>query len=172
MTPVRPRVDASCFIHANASILGQVTLARGVSVWPFASIRGDVDPIELGENSNVQDNCAIHTDHGFPVKIGKNVTLGHMAIVHGATIEDDCLIGIRAVVLNGAKIGAGSLVAAGALVTPGTQIPPNSLVMGMPGKVVRTDPALAASNRANAERYLGYAERHRRGDFPPLRPLA
>lgn len=166
MTPTRPQVDPSCFVHPTACIVGAVRLGAGVSVWPFASIRGDVDPIELGENSNVQDNCVIHTDNGFPVKIGKNVTLGHMAMVHGATIEDDCLIGIRAVVLNGATIGRGSLVAAGAVVTPGTQIPPHSLVMGMPGKVVKNDVKFAESNRANAQRYLGYADRHRRGDYP------
>lgn len=166
MPAVRPHIDPSCYIHPAASVLGHVRLGAGVSVWPFASLRGDVDPIELGENSNVQDNCVIHTDHGFPVRIGRNVTLGHAAIVHGATVEDDCLIGIRAIVLNGAKIGRGSLIAAGAVVTPGTEIPPHSLVMGLPAKVVRTDPGLADSNRANAQRYVGYAERHRRGDFP------
>jgi carbonic anhydrase/acetyltransferase-like protein (isoleucine patch superfamily) len=161
-----PVFDPSCFLHPLASVLGQVRLGKNVSVWPFASIRGDVDPIELGENSNVQDNCVIHTDNGFPVRIGRNVTLGHAAVVHGATIDDDCLIGIRAVVLNGATIGSGSLIAAGAVVTPGTVIPPNSLVMGLPAKVVKTDPGLAASNRANAQRYVGYAAKHRVGDFP------
>ena len=166
-TAKRPRIDASCFIHDRASVIGDVTLAKNVSIWPFASIRGDVDPVVLGEGSNVQDGCVIHTDKGFPVTIGKNVTMGHMAIVHGATVEDDCLIGIRAVVLNGARIGRGSLIAAGAVVTPGTEIPPNSLVMGMPGKVVKTDPKLAESNRHNAERYVGYAARHRAGAFQP-----
>lgn len=160
-----PRIDPTSFLHARSSVIGDVSLGPRTSVWPFASIRGDVDPIVLGEASNVQDNCVIHTDSGFPVTIGRNVTLGHAAIVHGATIEDDCLIGIRAVVLNGAKIGRGSLVAAGAVVTPGTVIPPHSLVMGLPAKVVKTDPSLEASNRRNAERYVGYADAHRRGDF-------
>ncbi|MBI2077041.1 MAG: gamma carbonic anhydrase family protein [Euryarchaeota archaeon] len=169
-TTKRPRIDATCFVHPRSSVIGDVTLSRNVSVWPFASLRGDVDPIVLGEGSNVQDGCVIHTDNGFPVTIGKNVTLGHMAIVHGATVEDDCLIGIRAVVLNGAKIGRGSLVAAGALVTPGTDIPPNSLVMGMPGKVVKTDAKLADSNRHNAERYVGYAQNHRKGAFGSVGP--
>ena len=159
----------TCFVHPQSSVLGDVTLSKDVSVWPFASLRGDVDPILLGEGSNVQDGCVIHTDQGFPVTIGKNVTMGHMAIVHGATVEDDCLIGIRAVVLNGAKIGRGSLIAAGAVVTPGTQIPPHSLVMGMPGKVVKTDPNLADSNRANAQRYVGYAAKHRGGAFANTR---
>lgn len=161
----RPRVDPTCFVHRTAQIIGDVTLGARVSVWPFASIRGDVEPIELGEGSNVQDNCVIHTDKGFPVRIGTYVTMGHMSIVHGATVEDDCLIGIRAVVLNGARVGKGSLVAAGAVVTPGMEIPALSLVMGLPAKVVKTDPNLVASNRANAERYLAYADLHRRGTF-------
>src|SRR5688572_22259872 len=164
-----PRLDPTSFVHSLSSVLGDVALGPNTSVWPFASIRGDVDPLVLGDSSNVQDNCIIHTDRGFPVTIGKHVTLGHGAIVHGATIEDDCLIGIRAVVLNGAKIGRGSLVAAGAVVTPGTVVPPNSLVMGLPGKVAKTDPNLAASNHSNAERYVGYAQAHKRGDFAPVR---
>lgn len=163
----RPRLDPSSFVHPRACVIGDVSLGPRTSVWPFASLRGDVDPIVLGEGSNVQDGCVIHTDRGFPATIGRNVTLGHLAIVHGATVEDDCLIGIRAVVLNGARIGRGSLVAAGAVVTPGTVVPPHSLVMGLPGKVVKTDEGLAASNRENAQRYVGYAEAHRRGDFPP-----
>lgn len=166
----RPRIDPTSFIHPRACIVGDVTLAPRTSVWPFASLRGDVDPIVLGEGSNVQDGCVIHTDRGFPVTIGRNVTLGHLAIVHGATVEDDCLIGIRAVVLNGAHIGKGSLVAAGAVVTPGTIVPPGSLVMGLPGKVVKTDAGLAQSNRENAERYVGYAKAHASGEFPPHEP--
>lgn len=166
-----PRLDPTSYVHSLSSVIGDVSLGPKTSVWPFASIRGDVDPIILGEASNVQDNCVIHTDKGFPVTIGRHVTLGHAAIVHGATIEDDCLIGIRAVVLNGAKIGRGSLVAAGAVVTPGTVIPPNSLVLGLPAKVAKTDPNLAAANHSNAERYVGYADAHRRGDFASIPPL-
>ncbi|HEX9815894.1 MAG TPA: gamma carbonic anhydrase family protein [Candidatus Thermoplasmatota archaeon] len=165
MSARTPRLDPTSYVHSLSSVIGDVTLGPHTSVWPFASIRGDVDPIILEEASNVQDNCVIHTDKGYPVHIGKHVTLGHAAIVHGATIEDDCLIGIRAVILNGAKIGRGSLVAAGAVVTPGTIIPPNSLVLGLPAKVAKTDPQLAASNHSNAERYVGYAQAHKRGDF-------
>lgn len=161
----RPRVDPACFVHPTAQVIGDVTLGPRVSIWPFASIRGDVEAIELAEGSNVQDNCVIHTDRGFPVRIGKYVTMGHMSIVHGALVDDDALIGIRAVVLNGAHIGRGSLIAAGSVVTPGTDIPPHSLVMGLPGKVVKTDPSLVDSNRANAQRYLAYADLHRRGTF-------
>lgn len=169
MSARAPRIEPTSFVHSLSSVIGNVTLGPRTSVWPFASIRGDVEPIILGEGSNVQDNCVIHTDNGFPVTIGRNVTLGHAAIVHGATVEDDCLIGIRAVALNGSRIGRGSLIAAGAIVTPGTVIPPHSLVMGVPGKVVKTDPELAASNHANAERYVRYAEAHRRGDFQGTR---
>lgn len=165
MPPRAPRVDASAFVHPLSSVLGDVTLGPKTSVWPFASIRGDVEPIVIGEASNVQDGCVIHTDKGFPATLGRYVTLGHLSIVHGATVEDECLIGIRAVVLNGARVGRGSLVAAGAVVTPGTVIPPHSLVMGLPGKVVKTDAGLAESNRANAEVYLGHATAHRRGDY-------
>src|SRR5438132_1321910 len=114
-----PRLDPSAFVHPLASVIGDVTLGSKVSVWPFASIRGDTDPITIGEGSNVQDNCVLHADHGFPTTVGKYVTIGHAAVVHGCVIEDDCLIGIRAAVLNGARIGRGSLIGAGAVVTPG-----------------------------------------------------
>jgi carbonic anhydrase/acetyltransferase-like protein (isoleucine patch superfamily) len=130
-------VDPTVYIAPGAIVLGDVTLSAESSVWFNSVIRGDTDAIRIGRQSNVQDLAVIHCDEGVPCSIGDRVTLGHAAIVHGATIEDDCLIGIRAVVMNGARIGAGSLVAVGALVTEGVQIPPGSLVMGMPGKVVR-----------------------------------
>lgn len=130
-------VDPSVFIAPGAIVLGDVTLQAESSVWFNAVIRGDTDSIRIGRQSNIQDLAVIHCDEGVPCTIGDRVTLGHAAIVHGATVEDDCLIGIRAVVMNGARIGAGSLVAVGALVTEGVEIPPGSLVMGVPGKVVR-----------------------------------
>jgi carbonic anhydrase/acetyltransferase-like protein (isoleucine patch superfamily) len=130
-------IDPSVFIAAGAVVLGNVTIGAESSVWFNAVIRGDTDRIQIGKQSNVQDLAVIHCDEGVPCTIGDRVTLGHAAIVHGATIEDDCLIGIRAVVLNRARIGAGSLIGVGALVTEGVEIPPGSLVLGMPGKVVR-----------------------------------
>ena len=130
-------IHESVFVAANATLLGNVRLAVEASVWFGAVVRGDTEVVEVGERSNVQDLCVLHADPGFPCQIGKDVTIGHGAVVHGATIEDGAMVGIRAVVLNGAKIGAGSIVAAGAVVTEGKVIPPNSLVMGVPAKVVR-----------------------------------
>ena len=155
-------VHPSVFIAQGAIVLGDVTLAAESSVWFNAVLRGDTDSITIGQQTNVQDLAVIHCDEGVPCTIGNRVTLGHAAIVHGATIEDDCLIGIRAVVMNGARIGAGSLVAVGALVTEGVQIPPGSLVLGMPGKVVRqiTDRDLERIRHA-ADHYVAAAKKYR-----------
>ena len=133
----RENIADDVFIADNATVLGEVAIGERSSVWFGAVIRGDTDVIRIGTETNVQDLSCIHVDSGFPCSIGNRVTIGHAAIVHGATIEDDVLIGMRAVVMNGAVIGKGSLVAAGAIVTEGTQVPENSLVLGVPGKVVR-----------------------------------
>lgn len=114
-----PKVDAEVFVAPTASVVGDVTLHAGASVWYGAVLRGDVERISVGADSNVQDNCTLHADPGFPVTVGERVSIGHNAVVHGATVEDDCLIGMGATVLNGAVIGAGSLVAAQALVPQG-----------------------------------------------------
>ncbi|MDX3366292.1 MULTISPECIES: gamma carbonic anhydrase family protein [Streptomyces] len=132
-----PKVDAEVFVAPTASVVGDVTLHAGASVWYGAVLRGDVERISVGADSNVQDNCTLHADPGFPVTVGERVSIGHNAVVHGATVEDDCLIGMGATVLNGAVIGAGSLVAAQALVPQGMQVPPGSLVAGVPAKVKR-----------------------------------
>ena len=131
-------IDPTAFIAATATVLGDVSIGARSSVWFGSVIRGDTERITIGAATNVQDLCVIHADPGLPCRIGNRVTLGHAAIVHGATVHNDVMIGIRATVLNGATIGEGSIVAAGALVTEGTEIPPHSLVMGAPGKVVRT----------------------------------
>ncbi|WP_326654328.1 gamma carbonic anhydrase family protein [Streptomyces anthocyanicus] len=132
-----PKVDAEVFVAPTASVVGDVTLHAGASVWYGAVLRGDVERISVGADSNIQDNCTLHADPGFPVTVGERVSIGHNAVVHGATVEDDCLIGMGATVLNGAVIGAGSLVAAQALVPQGMRVPPGSLVAGVPAKVKR-----------------------------------
>lgn len=123
------------YIAENAVVLGKVKLCKDASVWFGAVLRGDTEPITIGEGSNVQDCCVIHTDLGFPVEIGKDVTIGHQVILHGCTIGDGSLIGISAVVLSGAKIGSGCLIASNALVTEGMEVPDGSVVMGSPGKI-------------------------------------
>lgn len=125
------------WVAENAVVLGNVTLEEDASVWFNVVIRGDNEPIVIGARSNIQDGVVMHTDPGFPLKIGTDVTIGHMAMLHGCEIGDGALIGIGAIILNGAKIGAGTLVGAGALVGEGKEIPPKSLVLGSPGKVVR-----------------------------------
>lgn len=132
-----PEVDPEAFVAPTASVIGDVTLGAGASVWYGAVVRGDVERISVGASANVQDNVTLHADPGFPVSVGQRVSIGHNAVVHGATVEDDCLIGMGATVLNGAVIGAGSLVAAQALVPQGLVVPPGSLVAGVPAKVKR-----------------------------------
>ena len=130
-------IDPTAFVAPGAVVVGNVRVGARASVWFGVVARGDSEAVVIGPDSNVQDGCVLHADPGQPCLLGARVSLGHGAIVHGATIEDDVLIGIHATVLNGARIGAGSLVAAGALVPPGMVVPPGSLVMGVPGKVVR-----------------------------------
>ncbi|WP_328441703.1 gamma carbonic anhydrase family protein [Streptomyces sp. NBC_00457] len=132
-----PKIHTDAFVAPTSTVIGDVTLEAGASVWYGAVVRGDVERISVGVQSNIQDNCTLHADPGFPVSIGARVSVGHNAVVHGATVEDDCLIGMGATVLNGAVIGAGSLVAAQALVPQGMRVPPGSLVAGVPAKVKR-----------------------------------
>jgi carbonic anhydrase/acetyltransferase-like protein (isoleucine patch superfamily) len=132
-----PQIDPEAFVAPTASVIGDVTLRAGASVWYGAVVRGDVERITVGAQANVQDNVTLHADPGFPVSVGERVSIGHNAVVHGATVEDDCLIGMGATVLNGAVIGAGSLVAAQALVPQGMVVPAGSLVAGVPAKVRR-----------------------------------
>src|SRR5262245_61350783 len=156
-----PQVDAEAFVAPTASVIGDVTLHAGASVWYGAVVRGDVEKITVGASANVQDNVTLHADPGFPVSVGERVSIGHNAVVHGATVEDDCLIGMGATVLNGAVIGAGSLVAAQALVPQGMVVPPGSMVAGVPAKVRR---ALTTEEREgitlNATMYAELARAH------------
>ncbi|MFJ9589053.1 gamma carbonic anhydrase family protein [Streptomyces acidicola] len=157
-----PKVDQAAFTAPTSVVLGDVTLHAEASVWYGAVLRAEFEPIVVGAGSNVQDNCTLHVDPGFPISIGERVSIGHNAVVHGATVEDDCLIGMGATVLNGAVIGAGSLVAAQALVPQGMRVPPGSLVAGVPAKVKRE---LTQEEREgialNAAGYVELARTHR-----------
>lgn len=149
------------WVAPGAVVLGRVTLKRNVSIWYNAVLRGDKDTITIGENSNIQDGCVIHTDPGVPATIGRDCTIGHMAMIHGATIGDNSLIGINAVVLNGARVGKNCIIGAKALIPEGKEIPDNSLVMGVPGKVVRTlDDDAAHMLTASAQDYVANWRRH------------
>jgi carbonic anhydrase/acetyltransferase-like protein (isoleucine patch superfamily) len=158
---VAPEVAGDAWVAPTATVIGRVTLAPRSSVFYGAVLRGDNDPIALGEGSNLQDNVVVHTDYGRPVSIGSGVSVGHGAVLHGCTVDDDCLIGMNATVLNGAVIGAGSLVAAGAVVLEGTIVPPGSLVAGVPAKVRRELTEEERDGiRANAARYLVLSAAH------------
>lgn len=152
-----PQIDPTAFVFDNATVIGTVVLGAAVSIWPYATLRGDNEPVVIGDGSNVQESSVLHTDPGYPLTVGRNVTIGHQAMLHGCTVGDGSLIGIQAVVLNGAVIGRNCLIGAGALVTEGKVIPDNSLVLGAPGKVVRELSAEdIARNHANS---AGYARR-------------
>ena len=156
-----PRIAASAWLAPGSVIVGAVEIAASVSVWYNAVVRGDSDAVRIGARSNLQDGVVVHTQAGDPAVIGADVSVGHNAVVHGATIEDGCLIGMGATVLSGAVVGAGSLVAAGALVPQGVVIPPHSLVAGVPGRVVRElRPEERDSVRENAEIYLRHTAHH------------
>jgi carbonic anhydrase/acetyltransferase-like protein (isoleucine patch superfamily) len=156
---VFPVIDPTAFIDETAQVIGDVQVGEACSVWMNAVIRGDVNFIRIGRRSNVQDGTIIHVnrDPSHPTLIGEEVTIGHGVLVHGCTIEDRCLIGMGAIVLNGSHIGAGSIVAAGALVPEGARIPPGSMVMGLPARVRRAlTPEETASLAAYAENYVRY----------------
>ena len=156
-----PAVDPAAWVAPNATLIGGVTLAAGASAFFGAVLRADSSTITIGERSNLQDNVVVHVDDDAPLSVGSGVSVGHGAVLHGCTIEDDCLIGMNATVLNHAVIGTGSLVAAGALVLEGTIIPPGSLVAGVPAKVRRelTDDERAGI-RANGDHYAALSQRY------------
>ena len=156
-----PDVGSAAFVAPNATLAGDVMLAAGSSVWYGAVVRGDTGAIRIGKNSNIQDNAVLHTGPGLDVTVGRGTSVGHGAVVHGCTVGDGCLIGMHATILNGAVIGDGCLIAAGALVPENMQVPAGSLVIGVPGKVVRpVSAAQAAAIKANEEEYLELARAH------------
>lgn len=161
---IRPEVHASAWIAPGSYVIGKIRLGADSSVWFGCTLRGDNEWIEIGAGTNVQENCVMHTDIGFPMVIGQDCTIGHKAMLHGCTIGDNTLIGMGATVLNGAKIGNNCLIGAGALITEGKEIPDGSLVMGAPGKVVRSlDDATIARLTESALHYQQNARRFATG---------
>lgn len=147
------------YLAPGAIVVGDVTIGAESSVWFNAVLRGDCERIVVGKQSNIQDCCVLHADPGFPCTVGNGVTVGHGAVVHGATVEDNVTIGMKAVVMNGARIGANSIVGVGAVVTEGTEIPPNSLAVGVPAKVKRElSPEQVAMNHLSAQHYVENAK--------------
>jgi carbonic anhydrase/acetyltransferase-like protein (isoleucine patch superfamily) len=159
------KIHKSSYIAPSAVIIGNVTIGSNCGVFPNAVIRGDENSIVIGDGSNIQDCCVIHTDAEHHVIIGKNVTVGHAAMIHGATISEDCLIGIHATVLNGARVGSGSIIGACALVTEEMVVPEQSLVLGVPGKIVKQNPHYINIIRQNAEIYQKLSLRHKQGRY-------
>ena len=156
--------DGQYFIAESAEVIGNVRLGSNVSIWFGSVLRGDNEPIDIGDNSNVQDNCTFHTDPGFPMTIGRDCTIGHNVILHGCTIEDGALIGMGATVMNGARIGKGCVVGAGAVITEGKSFPDHSLIVGAPAKVIRTlDAAQSEAMLGGARRYVENGKRFRAG---------
>ncbi|MEL6168507.1 MAG: gamma carbonic anhydrase family protein [Pseudomonadota bacterium] len=159
--------DGDVWVAPDANVIGAVTLGSGVGIWFSATLRGDTEPIVVGDGSNVQENAVLHTDAGFPLFIGHDCTIGHKAMLHGCTIGDETLIGMGATILNGARIGRNCLIGACALVTEGKEIPDGSLVMGAPGKVVRNlDEAAIDGLRASARHYQANMRRFLSGLSP------
>jgi len=160
-------IHPTAFIAPTASIMGDVTLGAQSSVWYGAVLRGDMAPIVIGELSNLQDGTIVHVDEGVPCRIGARVGVGHRVILHGCTVEDECLIGMGSILLNEVRIGTGSVVAAGAVIPERMQIPPGSLVMGVPGRIVRpVDDTLARRIADTWSHYVEQARAHRAGRFP------
>lgn len=160
--PQLPAAD-EFWVAESAQVMGRVILERGASVWYGAILRGDNDPITIGENSNIQDGAVLHTDEGIALTVGRGVTIGHQAMLHGCTVGDGCLIGIGSTILNGAKIGRNCVIGAHALITEGKEIPDNSLVVGSPGRVMKTlGPEMAELLAASADHYVANWKRHKR----------
>jgi carbonic anhydrase/acetyltransferase-like protein (isoleucine patch superfamily) len=162
----RPEIHDSVFIANTASLIGEITIAENCGIWFGAVIRSDMAPITIGKNCNIQDNVVVHVDFGFPTLIEDNVSVGHSAVVHGATIRKNCIIGMHATILNGAEIGENCIVGAGAIVMQGQVIPPNSVVMGIPAKVKKqADDSTLTAIRRNWEIYCDFAREYRQSKY-------
>ena len=158
-----PKIDPQSWIAPDAALMGNVEIACNVSIWWGATLRGDMDLLSIGENTNIQDGTVVHTDPGIPVVIGKNVTVGHRVILHGCTVGDLCLIGMGAILLDGVVIGNESIVGAGSVVTPGKHFPARSLIMGTPAKVVKeVTEAQVLEMQASWKRYVALKNEYHR----------
>ncbi|PKL59724.1 MAG: gamma carbonic anhydrase family protein [Methanomicrobiales archaeon HGW-Methanomicrobiales-4] len=158
---IHQKVPQAAFVAPNSTVIGGVTAGTDTGIWYGAVIRADKDRISIGDRSNIQDNCVVHTSSGHPVTIGSDVSVGHGAILHGCTIQDCVLVGMGAIVLNGAVIGAESIIGAGALVSEGKEIPPRSLVLGVPGKIIRqVSEEEVTGILQNASSYVNLAREH------------
>jgi carbonic anhydrase/acetyltransferase-like protein (isoleucine patch superfamily) len=162
---INPRIADSAYVDPGAHVIGDVEIGERSSVWPCVVLRGDIEPIRVGADTNIQDGTVIHTDRGFPTTIGDRVSVGHSVILHGCTIEEDSLIGMGATVLNGARIGRGAVVAAGALVPEGMEVAPDMLVMGAPAKPRR--PVSAEEKERFQKGVGGYVERGKQAKEEP-----
>ena len=156
-------IHASVWIAPSAELYGRIAIGEGSSVWPQCVIRAECEEVRVGRHTNLQDFVMIHVDPDYPTRIGDFCSITHRAVVHGATVEDECLIGIGAILMNGAVVGRGSIVAPGAVVTEGTRIPPGSIVAGVPGRVIKSRDC-ATENRKNAWDYWWNAQAYRRGE--------
>ncbi len=164
---VKPELDTTAWVAPSADVMGKVIMHAESSIWFCAVVRGDNEPITIGKGSNIQDNSVLHTDPGMPLTIGEGVTVGHQVMLHGCTIGDNSLIGIGATVLNGAKIGKNCIIGAHALVTEGKEIPDNSMVVGAPGKIIKTlNEQQIAMLKLNAQVYVANAKRFNEGLVP------
>lgn len=165
MIQKQPTVDSKAFVHNTAVIIGNVVIGKYCGVFPHAVIRGDQNYITIDDGSNVQDCCVVHVNEEHPVDIGKNVSLGHASMVHGAIIEDACIIGIHSVILDGARVKKGSIIGANAVVTSNMIVPENSLVIGVPGKIVKQDEKYEIQALKNAEIYQKLSKKHKQGCY-------
>ena len=162
-----PRIDPQAWVAPGATVVGDVEIGRDVSIWFHATVRGDVAPIAIGVGSNIQDACVVHADHGIPTNIGASVTVGHGAIVHGSIIGDNVLVAMGSVVLSGCRVGRDSLIGAGAVLSEGTEVPEGSLVLGVPGRVIRAlRPDEILRLRENARTYVELTRSYREGAIP------
>ena len=159
----KPQIDPTAYVHETAEVIGKVVIKRNASIWPNVVIRGDIEEIVIGEETNIQDNTVIHTDFGSPTILGKGISVGHSVVLHGCTIEDNCLIGMGSIILDEVTVETECLIGAGALVSPGKTIPNGSLVVGVPAKVKR---AIKADEleyfKKNAQDYMKLAESYKK----------